>query len=160
MHRSSVLISAPLIQRSIVDRQKKRHVSFTEGIHKEVDLLREDTAVYGSTFPGHSRYLGSNAALVSAPSSTKHSSPERRIPSSKLAGMRRPPLVGRAATGRLPKSSAWTREEVCQYLTLLRRLPPDLVSAVEKEKQPAALRKLSYRKLLAIARSDQALRHG
>jgi len=53
-----------------------------------------------------------------------------------------------------------TREEVCQYLTLRRRLPPDLVSAVEKEKQPAVLRRLSYRKLLAIARSDQALRHG
>jgi ParB-like chromosome segregation protein Spo0J len=53
-----------------------------------------------------------------------------------------------------------TREEVCQYLTLLRRLPPDLVSAVEKEQQPAVLRRLSYRKLLAIARSDQALWHG
>ena len=53
-----------------------------------------------------------------------------------------------------------TREEVCQYLTLLRRLPADLVSAVEKEKQPEVLRKLSYRKLLALARSDPASRHG
>ncbi len=53
-----------------------------------------------------------------------------------------------------------TREEVCQYLTLLRRLPADLVCAVEKEKRPEVLRKLSYRKLLAIARSDQASRHG
>jgi ParB-like chromosome segregation protein Spo0J len=53
-----------------------------------------------------------------------------------------------------------TREEVCQYLTLLRRLPADLVSAVEKEKRPEVLRKLSYRKLLAIARSEQASRHG
>lgn len=53
-----------------------------------------------------------------------------------------------------------SREEVCQYLTLLRRLPAGLVSAVEKEKRPEVLRKLSYRKLLAIARSDQSSRHG
>ncbi len=53
-----------------------------------------------------------------------------------------------------------TREEVCQYLTLLRRLPEELVSAVEKETRPDALRTLSYRRLLAIARSDQTSRHG
>jgi hypothetical protein len=53
-----------------------------------------------------------------------------------------------------------TREEVCQYLTLLRRLPADLVSAVEMETRPEILRTLPYRKLLAMARSDQASRHG
>ncbi len=53
-----------------------------------------------------------------------------------------------------------TRQEVCQYVTLLRRLPGGLVPAVENEKRPEVLRKLSYRKLLAIARSDQASRHG
>jgi hypothetical protein len=49
-----------------------------------------------------------------------------------------------------------TREEVWLYLTLLRRLPADLVSAVEKD--PEVLRTLSYRKLLAIAIAGQSSR--
>ena len=52
-----------------------------------------------------------------------------------------------------------TREEVCQYLTLLRRLPANLVSAVEMERRPEILRTMSYRKLLALARSDHASGH-
>jgi hypothetical protein len=51
---------------------------------------------------------------------------------------------------------ALTREEVWLYLTLLRRLPADLVSAVEKD--PEVLRTLSYRKLLAIAIAGQSSR--
>jgi ParB-like chromosome segregation protein Spo0J len=46
-----------------------------------------------------------------------------------------------------------TREEVCQYLTLLRRLPVDMVKAIETETRPEALRKMSYRWLLTMARS-------
>jgi ParB-like chromosome segregation protein Spo0J len=53
-----------------------------------------------------------------------------------------------------------TREEVCQYLTLLRRLPTEVVKSIEMETRPEVLRKMSYRKLLAMARSDQTSVHG
>jgi DNA-directed RNA polymerase sigma subunit (sigma70/sigma32) len=46
-----------------------------------------------------------------------------------------------------------TREEVCQYMTLLRRLPAELVHAVETETRPEIMRTMSYRRLLAQARS-------
>ncbi len=46
-----------------------------------------------------------------------------------------------------------TREEVCQYLTLLRRLPDDLVKSLETETRPEVLRTMSYRRLLMMARS-------
>ena len=46
-----------------------------------------------------------------------------------------------------------TRAEVCQCLTILRRLPSDLVSAIEMETRPEVLRTISYRRLLARARS-------
>jgi DNA-directed RNA polymerase sigma subunit (sigma70/sigma32) len=46
-----------------------------------------------------------------------------------------------------------TREEVCQYLTLLKKLPVDLVKSVEMETRPEVLRTMSYRRLLAQARS-------
>jgi hypothetical protein len=36
-----------------------------------------------------------------------------------------------------------TREEVCQYLTLLRSLPPELVRALENETRPEVLRQHS-----------------
>lgn len=44
-----------------------------------------------------------------------------------------------------------TRQEVCQYLTLL-RLPQDLVRRIEQETRPETLRPMSYRRLLAQAR--------
>jgi hypothetical protein len=47
-----------------------------------------------------------------------------------------------------------TREEVCQYLTLLRRLPADLVASIETETRAEVLRTLSYRRLLAQARAS------
>jgi hypothetical protein len=46
-----------------------------------------------------------------------------------------------------------TRAEVCQYMALLRRLPAELVHAVENETRPEILRRMSYRRLLARARS-------
>ncbi len=46
-----------------------------------------------------------------------------------------------------------TREEVCQYLTLLRRLPDDLVKSIETETRPEVLRTMSCRRLLTMARS-------
>lgn len=46
-----------------------------------------------------------------------------------------------------------TRQEVCQYLTLLRRLPAELARRVETETRPEFLREFSYRKLLAHART-------
>ena len=46
-----------------------------------------------------------------------------------------------------------TREEVCQYLSLLKRLPDDLVKGIETETRPEVLRTMSYRRLLMMARS-------
>jgi hypothetical protein len=53
-----------------------------------------------------------------------------------------------------------TREEVCQYMALLRRLPNDVRSRVESEREPIRLRSFSLRRLLEIARlpSDAAKR--
>lgn len=45
-----------------------------------------------------------------------------------------------------------SREEVCHYVTILRRLPKKIVAAVGRERDPRRLRKLSLRSLLAIAR--------
>ena len=53
-----------------------------------------------------------------------------------------------------------TREEVCQYVALLRRLPAELVHAVENESRPEILRTMSYRRLLARARKLHAARSG
>jgi ParB-like chromosome segregation protein Spo0J len=46
-----------------------------------------------------------------------------------------------------------TREEVCQYLMLLRRLPAEFVKSIEMETRPEVLRRMSYRRLLEMARS-------
>jgi hypothetical protein len=45
-----------------------------------------------------------------------------------------------------------TREEVCQYVALIRRLPPDVIARVDEEREPSRCRLLSLRRLLAIAR--------
>ena len=45
-----------------------------------------------------------------------------------------------------------TREKVCHYVTLGRRLPPDLVHRVEQERAPEALRRLCLGRLLPVAR--------
>jgi DNA-binding transcriptional regulator YdaS (Cro superfamily) len=49
-----------------------------------------------------------------------------------------------------------TRVEVCQYVALVRRLPPELVTKVESETRPMVLRTYSLRKLLALARTEPA----
>ena len=53
-----------------------------------------------------------------------------------------------------------TREEVCQYMALLKRLPEDVRMRVESEREPERLRSFSLRRLLGIARlpSDAAKR--
>jgi hypothetical protein len=43
------------------------------------------------------------------------------------------------------------REDVCQYVVLLKRLPGDLIAAVE-QRCPSQLRSYSLRQLLSIAR--------
>jgi hypothetical protein len=50
-----------------------------------------------------------------------------------------------------------TREEICQYLTLLRRLPDDLVKSLETETRPEVLRTMSCRRPLMMARSRPRL---
>jgi DNA-binding transcriptional regulator YdaS (Cro superfamily) len=45
-----------------------------------------------------------------------------------------------------------TRAAVCQYLTIVRRLPADAVAAVEAEVAPARLPTLSMKRLVGIAR--------
>ncbi len=46
-----------------------------------------------------------------------------------------------------------TRASVCQYLTLLRRLPAELLAEVEVEKDPVKLSKLTLRRLLKASRA-------
>jgi hypothetical protein len=46
-----------------------------------------------------------------------------------------------------------TRASVCQYPTLLRRLPPEVLEAVEVEKDPVKLRQLTLRRLLTASRA-------
>jgi hypothetical protein len=46
-----------------------------------------------------------------------------------------------------------TKAEVCQYIALIRRLPPDLLTKIECEERPEVLRAYSYRRLLAMARA-------
>jgi DNA-binding transcriptional regulator YdaS (Cro superfamily) len=47
-----------------------------------------------------------------------------------------------------------TRAGVCQYLTLVRRLPAELLDQVEAETDPRCLRKLTLRRLLEAAAAD------
>lgn len=48
-----------------------------------------------------------------------------------------------------------TRASVCQYLTLLRKLPPEVLAEVEGEKDATKRRKFTMRRLLARARSNR-----
>lgn len=45
-----------------------------------------------------------------------------------------------------------SREEVCHYVTLVKRLPADLVAVVEAEQDPLRQRQFSLRALLGVAR--------
>ncbi len=52
------------------------------------------------------------------------------------------------------KQHGVTREEVCHYVTLLKRLPADMIARVEDEAAGRKRGRLSLRKLLGIARLD------
>jgi hypothetical protein len=45
-----------------------------------------------------------------------------------------------------------TSASVCQYLTLLRRLPPELLIQAEIERDQAKLKRLTLRKLLEVSK--------
>jgi len=57
-----------------------------------------------------------------------------------------------ASYAEVAKQCGVTREEVCHYVTLVRRLPQEVISAVEGERDPRRLRAFSLRRLLKIAR--------
>jgi len=67
---------------------------------------------------------------------------------------------GRRTYQQVADRFAVTRSAVCQYLTIIKRLPADLVQAVEAETNPARRRALSMKRLVGIARldSDEARR--
>lgn len=54
--------------------------------------------------------------------------------------------------GKVAKRFDVTREEVCHYVTLVKRLPVDVVALVEREQDPLQVRRLNLRALLRIAR--------
>jgi hypothetical protein len=58
--------------------------------------------------------------------------------------------------GKVAKRFGVTREEVCHYVTLVKRLPEDVVTRVEAEQDPARVRRLNLRALLRIARLGTA----
>ena len=70
--------------------------------------------------------------------------------------MPRPRLCQRAleeggSYGRVAQRFDATREEVCQYATVVTRLPADLGAKVEAERNPLSQRKFSLRALLGVA---------
>jgi len=50
-----------------------------------------------------------------------------------------------------------TRQEVCQYVTVFRRLPGAVIAQVEAERDPMVLRRLSLQRLLLVARSQASM---
>jgi hypothetical protein len=56
--------------------------------------------------------------------------------------------------GKVARQFGVTREEVCHYVTLVKRLPVDVVTLVETEEDPSRVRRLNLRALLRIARLD------
>jgi hypothetical protein len=50
-----------------------------------------------------------------------------------------------------------SREEVCHYVTVVTRLPVDLVEMVEAELDPVRVRRFNLRALLRIARLDSTV---
>ena len=57
--------------------------------------------------------------------------------------------------GRVAEKFGVTREEVCHYVTLVKRLPADIVARVEREKDPHRVRLFNLRTLLRIARLSE-----
>ncbi len=54
--------------------------------------------------------------------------------------------------GKVARRFGVTREEVCRYVTVLKRLPAELVAAVEGEPDPHRQRRFTLRALLRVAR--------
>jgi hypothetical protein len=54
--------------------------------------------------------------------------------------------------GKVAKRFGVSREEVCHYVTLVKRLPAALVAVVEAERDPLRVRRFNLRALLRIAR--------
>lgn len=54
--------------------------------------------------------------------------------------------------GKVAKKFSVTRQEVCHYITVVKRLPADVVALVEKERDPLRVRRFNLRALLRIAR--------
>lgn len=64
-------------------------------------------------------------------------------------------LAERGATdGTVARRLGVTREGICQYMVVLKRLPPEIIAAVEHERDPLQLRQFSLRRLLAMARGS------
>jgi ParB-like chromosome segregation protein Spo0J len=63
-------------------------------------------------------------------------------------------LAEHGTASEVARALGLTRAGVSQYLTLLRRLPPDLLAKVESEQEPARLREMSLRNLMAIAKLE------
>jgi hypothetical protein len=56
--------------------------------------------------------------------------------------------------GKVARRFGVSREKVCHYVTLVKRLPEDVVTLVDGEQDPARVRRLNLRTLLRIARLD------
>ena len=65
-------------------------------------------------------------------------------------------LAEHGTASEVARALGLTRAGVCQYLGLLRRLPADLLDRVEAEEEPARLKEVSLRKLMAIAKMERA----
>lgn len=63
---------------------------------------------------------------------------------------------GKCSQAEIAAQFGVTRQEVCQYLTLVKRLPVDVIRRIERESVPRRLRRLSLRRLLTIARVPTA----
>lgn len=61
-------------------------------------------------------------------------------------------LVADGSYGKVAERFGVSREEVCHYVTVVTRLPADLVAVVEAEREPLRLRRFSLRALLRVAR--------
>lgn len=60
--------------------------------------------------------------------------------------------------GKVAKKFGVSREEVCHYVTVVKRLPADLVAAVDAERDARRQRQLSLRAVLGIARLGESTR--
>jgi DNA-directed RNA polymerase sigma subunit (sigma70/sigma32) len=60
-------------------------------------------------------------------------------------------IVVEGSDADVARAFGMTRAGICQYLTLVRRLPADLLDAVAAETDPRLVRRLSLRRILQAA---------